>query len=428
MKNMRLLFVTLCGNMIDYYDFLLFAHLGTIIVPVFIPDMGDELTHMLSLLLFAVPFLTRPLGGFIFGKVADEKSRKLALVNTLIYASIATLGIAILPPYAWIGASAALLFFLLRCLQGVSLGGESPTAGTFLMGHYTKNQGLISGMLCASGTVGGMVAFGIACMYALQWIDGQSWRYAFLLAGLGAIVSSALRRTTPQPDTQRQNQPQSHTATHHVNVLSESSNTSTSLYKGLAVFVIGGLGGVLCWLPMMYSQFYVTKVLGYSSMEGLKMTAVSLTLYVVLSTFMGWISDRLTHRLSMILGAILATPLVAYGYYLLTLGMWESQIFLIIAATLFGSPTHAVMNSLFHGKNKSRSINTLFMLGGSLGGLTPFLCAFMERQYGLSQFPVMFVGALSLSSAFILYRALYTHATPSSMARPHHDSDHQAAA
>lgn len=72
---MKTLILVLIGNIVDYYDFVLFAHLGYIIIPFFIPNIDQTESHLLSLALFALPFLVRPLGRYIFGRIADLNSK-----------------------------------------------------------------------------------------------------------------------------------------------------------------------------------------------------------------------------------------------------------------------------------------------------------------------------------------------------------------
>src|SRR5258708_6393086 len=133
LKSKKITFFVVLGNILEYYDFLLFAHLGFIITPLYFTELSSKQTHILSLLLFGLSFLIRPLGGFIFGRMSDLHGRKVALVQSTKWAILPALALSFLPTYEIIGVTATYLFVAFRILQGVALGGEYPTAGTYLM-------------------------------------------------------------------------------------------------------------------------------------------------------------------------------------------------------------------------------------------------------------------------------------------------------
>jgi MHS family proline/betaine transporter-like MFS transporter len=393
MNAKRSIFIILCGNMLDYYDFLLFAHLSYIITPYFIPNIDSTQAHILGLFLFALPFVVRPLGGYLFGRISDKKGRQDALSKTLKYASIASFGIAILPGYEQGGLLSAILFLMLRALQGLSLGGEYTTAGTLLMERYKNRQGIISGMLGASGTLGSLLAFFYAWLYLNGTIAGESWRIAFLLGGIGAYVSILLRKQLSLQPCK--------TATNEIKI-------NHSVFNGLFLtFLIGGLVGLLGWLPMVYTNFYFTKVLHFSVTAGLQATFIALLSYVLLSVAVGMLADKYSSQAVMTLGALLALPLGWIGFICITNGLWIGQIVLTLGAALAGSPLHVVVNQLFHSKNRSTYVNTAFMLGTSVGGLTPAISGYLVNEYAFYGFPLIMLSLFSVMNFLGLYKRFF---------------------
>ena len=146
----KILYYTIFGNILEYYDFLLFAHLGFIITPVFFTIESPTLTHLFSLFLFGLGFIARPIGGSFWGSLADRKGRKVALTYSMFWATLPTLGLVFLPSYALIGIIAPILFICFRLIQGIALGGENPNAGTYLMEYATTQKGFVSGVLAGS--------------------------------------------------------------------------------------------------------------------------------------------------------------------------------------------------------------------------------------------------------------------------------------
>jgi MFS family permease len=149
-------FIIIAGNILDYYDFLLFAHLGSFIINKFIPLQSETNTHLLSLMLFGISFFARPIGGYFFGYLSDRYGRIFALSKAIAISAFATICFTFLPDYSQIGKLSIYLFILLRLLQGASIGGEYTTAGIYLMERHSGHKGLISGILCASGTIGSL--------------------------------------------------------------------------------------------------------------------------------------------------------------------------------------------------------------------------------------------------------------------------------
>lgn len=391
MKNIKMLTLIIIGNIIDYYDFLLFAHLGYIITPFFIPNLSSKEVHLLSLLLFALPFVIRPIGGYIFGRISDLKSRHQALTSSLKWASIATFGLAFLPSYENGGIICAFLFVLLRALQGLSLGGEYPTAGTHLMEQYKNHQGLISGILVASGTIGSLIAFGFAWLYINNYLTSESWRLFFILGGIVTCISYFLRKHLKI----------------HLNTTAETIQTSTSYSKSIfIVLLIGIMVGLTVWLPMTYSNFYLTKILNAHADVGLQATLICLLLYIILNPFFGKMADLYTPKLMMTIAAFMIIPLSYIGFYLIQQQNLLGQVFLTIAAASFGAPIHVLMNQLFKKKNRSRCVNLFFMSGTAIGSLAPSLSGYLVDRYQITYTPVLIVSCVSFIF-FVIFSLIF---------------------
>lgn len=383
--------VVLLGNIIDYYDFLLFAHLGYIITPYFIPSTDDKFIHLLSLLLFALPFLVRPLGGYFFGRLSDLKGRHKTMALSVLWAGMASLGLAVLPAFDQIGALAAFLFVSLRILQGISLGGEYPAAGTYLMEQYKSSQGLLSGILVASGTIGSLAAFFVSFMILENWVPKEFWRIAFLLGAVFSFLSYFLRR-------------------HLATTLPAPAKTTTSpLFACIFTLSIGALVGVLTWLPMTYTNYYFTKILLMDQEIGLMATFLSLFSFVVLAPLCGRLADHKNPVVVMMLSSVMIIPLAGYGYSLMTDGELAGQFYLTFAAALFGAPIHMVMNKMFPPQIRGRRVSFFFMLGLGLGGLTPSLSGFALEYSGISFVPPLVIAALGVVHFFLCLNVLYKH-------------------
>src|SRR3954451_19293494 len=147
------------GNLVEWYDFYAYAFTSIYFAPAFFPA-SDPTSQLLSTAgIFAVGFFMRPLGGWLFGWVADRHGRRTSMVASVLLMCAGSLMIAVLPTYGAIGALAPALLLIARLAQGLSVGGEYGTAATYMSevagrghrGFYSSFQyvTLIGGQLLA---------------------------------------------------------------------------------------------------------------------------------------------------------------------------------------------------------------------------------------------------------------------------------------
>src|SRR5215475_11922111 len=158
-RRLRAIFIGSVGNLVEWYDFYAYAAFALYFAKSFFPE-GDEVVQQLNAaLLFAAGFLVRPLGGWLFGHLADHYGRRTSLMLSVLLMCFGSLMIAVTPTYATIGVLAPILLGVARIVQGLSLGGEYGTSATYLTevadqrhrGFYSSFQyvTLIGGQLCA---------------------------------------------------------------------------------------------------------------------------------------------------------------------------------------------------------------------------------------------------------------------------------------
>jgi metabolite-proton symporter len=187
------------GTTIEWYDFFLYGTAAALVFPqVFFPDQSPFLGQILSFGTFAVGFISRPLGGVIFGRMGDKQGRKAALVATLLLMGVSTLLIGFLPSYHQIGAAAPLALVVLRFLQGVGVGGEWGGAVLLALesGHRGRRGLLAScpqvgvplGLLLSTGVMALCERFLPADAF-LSW----GWRVPFLASVLLIAVGFLIR-------------------------------------------------------------------------------------------------------------------------------------------------------------------------------------------------------------------------------------------
>ena len=390
-EKLKAISLIVLGNILEYYDFLLFAHLGFIITPLFFPDHSGTQTHILSLTLFGLSFIIRPIGGYIFGLMADRRGRKTALIKSVKWAIFPSVGLAFLPDFESIGIMGSFLFVLLRLMQGVALGGEYPVAGIYLMEVKKSHQGLLSSILVASGSVGSLIGLLAAMLCMQSWAPEWSWRVAFFIGGIGSYLSYRMRSYlgeiySPKTDT-------------------SFKETKSIASKRLLVIMIGLLIGVTVWLPMTYSNFYVTKILNLPANLGLYASFVALATYVFILPFFGLIYDAVNQRTYIICAAFMAAPISILSLYLLTKGhIAIAQVGFVLSAASFGGPLYKLVYNFFPKEIRGRNIGILLMLGLSFGGMFPSIASYIVDKTGWDLAPSLMVMLIAIGTGTALYR------------------------
>ncbi len=387
--------LVIAGNILEFYDFLLFAHLGIIITPLFFPQLDQQSHHLLVLLLFGVPFIMRPLGGYVLGRIADKKGRAVALTTSILWATLPPLLIAVLPNYAVIGIVASLSFIFLRLFQGFAIGGEYPSAGVYLMEITKMHAGLVSSLLVASGMIGSLLGWRVAALCLSTTAPQSYWRLAFLLGALFGILSYKLRQALVETLPTRT---QVIHAQHHMpsDVLQQ---------KRLLTILIGLFVGMTVWLPMTYVNFYVTKILHLPIATGLDTTLIALSTFILLTPLFGYLSDRMGHRRLMLIATLYAGPLSFMCIYALSIqAFYIAQIGLVIIAASFNAPIHVVMSQLYPQAIRVRNVAIFFAIGLSVGGLTPFSLGYLVQTTGYIYYPALLISGFACLTGYGLWR------------------------
>src|SRR5271166_3806742 len=200
--------VAAVSTILEWYDFTLYLYFATVLSRVFFGAGETALTATLAS--FAIAYLLRPLGGFIFGHIGDRFGRRRTMLLSVALMTMTMLGTALLPTHAQAGGAAGSLLFLLRCVMGFSVGGEYIAVVAYLLEGAPRNRrGLVTAMASASSEVGGLLAVGVSLLTVNSMssanLDSWGWRIPFLV---GAVLAASvwIARTTMEesPDFERQ--------------------------------------------------------------------------------------------------------------------------------------------------------------------------------------------------------------------------------
>lgn len=287
------------GNATEWFDYGVYAVVVGYITANFFPG-GDEGTGTLwALATFAVSFLVRPLGGFVWGPLGDRLGRRKVLALTIVLMAGATFCIGLLPTFDQIGYLAPALLILLRLVQGFSTGGEYGGAATF-MAEYSpdKKRGLFGSFL-EFGTIFGF-ALGTAVTLFLQIILGDQamtewgWRLPFLIAGPMGLIGLYLRsklEDTPvfrelEDDAGSQEHPQSRVK----DLVTRYWRPMISM-AGLVIAL-----NVANYTLLSYMPTYLETRIGLTADGSLTLILIGQLVMMCLIPFAGSLSDRVGRK------------------------------------------------------------------------------------------------------------------------------------
>jgi len=194
---------TVMGNALEFYDFVTYAFFAVYIGKAFFPASTELGSLLLSVAVFGVGFVSRPLGGILIGAYADRAGRKPAMLLTIGLITVGTLGLALTPSYESIGMAATIIVVLCRLTQGLALGGEVGPSSAFLIESAPAHQRGLYGswQLASQGAaafVAGAVGMVMTSNLSSAELQAWGWRVPFAVGMLLIPLAVYLRREMPE--------------------------------------------------------------------------------------------------------------------------------------------------------------------------------------------------------------------------------------
>lgn len=302
------------GNLVEWYDWYAYSAFSLYFAPVFFPDSSPTAQLLNTAGIFAVGFLMRPVGGWLFGSIADRVGRKRAMTLSVLLMSFGSLLIACTPGYASIGIAAPLCLLIARLLQGLSVGGEYGTSATYLSemaqperrGFYSSFQyvTLIGGQLIALGVQLVLQKF----ILTPEELSAWGWRIPFVIGALLSITALYLRSQMEETEAFK----------HAHETKAKKSGSLRELMKhpkSVAIVVGLTLGGTIAFYTYTtYMQKFLVNTVHLTKDQSTTITFASLLIYACLQPLFGLLSDKIGRRPLLIgfgvLGTIATVPLL----------------------------------------------------------------------------------------------------------------------
>lgn len=408
----RVLFASLIGTTIEYFDFYIYATAAVLVFPQLFFPAGDASSAKLqSLATFALAFFARPLGSALFGHFGDRIGRKATLVAALLTMGLSTVFIGLLPTYASIGVLAPLLLALCRLGQGLGLGGEWGGAVLLATENAPPGKQAWYGMFPQLGApLGFLCSTGVFLLLSEYWSDAEffawGWRVPFIASALLVFVGLYVRlrlHETPAfqraiDNNERVRVPMLTVCTRHAGVLVLGTFAATATF-------------VVFYLMTVFSLSWGTSALGYSREQFLVLQMIGVLFFALTIPISAVIADRRGRR-TMLIAATLG--IMAFGLFFEPLfssgAPLRVVVFLALGLGLMGltyGPLGTALSELFPTSVRYTGASLTFNLAGIVGAsLAPYVATWLATNHGLAYvgYYLTAAGVVSLLALVLIRR------------------------
>lgn len=394
---------TVAGNALEFYDFVTYAFFAVYIGKTFFPAATPMASLLLSVGVFGVGFIARPLGGVLIGAFADRAGRRPAMLLTIALITFGTLGLALTPSYASIGVAAPIIVVLCRLVQGLALGGEVGPSSAFLIeaapparrGLYASWQMASQG---AAGLVAGLIGLGLSAALTPEDMLAWGWRVPFLIGLLLVPIALYLRRRMPE--------------TLHAAPAAPANRGMAGLKRQrriITLAVLVGLGGTVSSYVAAFMTTYAITTLKLAPVVAMGATVVGGLATLVFSLVGGWLGDRHGRRPTMIwpraVAAVATVPAFLWllaspsaGTLIIVSGLLSALTALSGAAMLTAIP------ELLPRGIRATGMSIAYAVAVSLfGGTTQFVITWLIGATGNPAAPAWYVTVASIVSLAAMF-------------------------
>ena len=381
-KSQKAILAASIGNLLEWYDFGVYAYLASLIATKFFPSSDPTASLLAAFAAYGVGFLARPLGGVVIGRLGDTKGRKAALVLTIFLMAFGTVGLGVLPSYETIGIAAPILLVALRIVQGIAAGGEWGTSTAFMIEWSPPGRRGFFGSFQQVSTAGGSllgsaIAATLTSLLSSSAMLDWGWRVPFILGAILLIVGVYLRQNvdeTPSYEASRQAAAQEPVV---------SGLPLGALAFGFTIFWTVAYYTLLAWMPSFTQRFA-----GLAPSEALWSNTIGLVAMITAVPIWGALSDKIGRRPLLMASAVsiglLSWPLFSLmakgGGLALVLPI---QILFGILLALYSGAGPAAISEIFPTHLRSTWMSTGYSLAVAIfGGFAPFIATWLIQTTG----------------------------------------------
>lgn len=385
------------GNILEWFDWNIYAIFAPYFAVQFFNHDNPTSALLSTLAVFAVGFVARPIGGYVFGAYADKVGRKHALVVAMMITASGSLIIGLSPTFDTVGVFASIILVTARLLQGLAHGGEMGTAVTYLVERAPDNRrafygstswfSVVLGTMLA--TVTGLIINGVL---SEDQVASWGWRIPFIIGGLLGLYALWLRRNLTETDAFQEEKGDSAT--------DQAPRPGDSIWnhsRGLAtIFFVSAGGSLLFYTFSVYLPTHVQVAHGQSANSALWASLLAEFVFLLAIPLMGNLGDKIGRRPMVIIAGALFAILTIPIYALLD-GTFTTQFIAQVGALLslsflFGV-NGAIWTEALPTRYRAKGVATVLSLATAIfGGTAPYLNTWLTQNGHANVYQYYLVG------------------------------------
>ena len=402
-QQRRFVFLSaISGNIMEYYDFTVYSVFALALGKVFFPSSSATVQMIYSLGVFAVGFLTRPIGGIVFGYIGDRYGRRVSLITSMLGMTTTTFAMGMIPGFDTIGIMAPVLLVFMRLIQGLCISGEGAGAAIFVLEHYGNlRPGFVAGIVNGSNIAGTLIASFVGIFIdAYLGFMVEAWRFAFILGGVMGIGGFYLRLKTEE--------------TPIFKILSKKKGilkapffdvVKKSWHYMLLTAVVAGVAGSIVYIVKTYVPVFYTGIMHFDNKTSLLYLSYTSMMMMIFMPITGWVSDYIGRKKTMQIAAILEIIFIIPVMHLMGS---ESMFYQMLALTLLGmlgglasGAAYIFVISFFDPQERFTGVAFSYNLGVALfGGTAPMIATGLVKLTGYNHAPAYYI--IFLSAVFVI--------------------------
>ncbi|PSL35545.1 MFS transporter [Chitinophaga ginsengisoli] len=380
--RIKAIFTGSIGNLVEWYDWYAYAAFALYFAPVFFPKGNPTAQLLDTAAIFAVGFLMRPIGGWLFGSIADRKGRKASMTLSVLLMSLGSMMIALAPSYKTAGILSPAILLMARLLQGLSVGGEYGTSATYLSEISTPGKrGFYSSFQYVTLIGGQLTALGIQLLLQKVFLTPEQlhewgWRIPFAIgAGLSLFALVIRQHMQETIATEKENKKRG-----SVLILLKEHPKAVLIVVGLT------MGGTLAFYTYTtYMQKFLVNTVHLTKEKSTVLTFFLMLIYACLQPLFGMLSDKIGRKPLLlafgILGTLLTVPILTAISH--ATAEWTA-FFLILAALIivsgYTSINAVVKAELFPAEIRALGVGLPYALTVALfGGTAEYIALYFKK-------------------------------------------------